>query len=104
MFQVATPPGAMLPICVFTIEAVAIARTNCLLASLGPTNTLKVSFAVGEISALRSYRQARIKLSVDNEEMVRIVGTRDHDVQLLEILDLCNFDCHQDLINSFRLK
>jgi hypothetical protein len=53
---------------------------------------MKVSFAVAEIRALRSYSQARIKLSIDDEKMVRIVGTRDHDVQLLKILDLCNFD------------
>ena len=31
------------------IEAVAIARTNCLLVSLGPINTLKVSFAVAKL-------------------------------------------------------
>src|SRR4029078_6151746 len=49
MFQVADPPGAMLATCVFTIEAVAIARTNCLLASLGPINTLKISFAVAKL-------------------------------------------------------
>jgi len=43
-------------------------------------------------------------LSIDDEEMVRIVGTRDKDIHLLKILDLRNFDCHYDLLNSFRLE
>jgi hypothetical protein len=33
----------------FIIEAVAIARTNCLLVRLDPINTLKVSFAVAKL-------------------------------------------------------
>jgi hypothetical protein len=43
-------------------------------------------------------------LSIDDEEMIRIVGTRDKHVQLLKIFDLCNLDCHYDLLNPFRLK
>jgi len=58
---------------------------------LGPINTVKVSFATAKLVLLRSYSQARIKLPIDNEQMVRIVGTGHHHIQLLDILDLCNF-------------
>jgi hypothetical protein len=35
--------------------------------------------------------------------MVRVVGTRHYHIQLLKILDLCNFDRHLALLNSFCL-
>src|SRR5215471_5553031 len=64
------------------------------ISELGPDQYTEGFFRYSEIGALRSYSQARIKLPIDNEQMVRIVGTGHHDIQLLEILDLCNFYCH----------
>jgi len=82
MSQVAANPAdAVLMVWFFTMEAVAIARTNCLLLSLGLTNAVKVFFCHSEITALRSYSQAHIKLSIDNEEMVRIVRTGYHNIR-----------------------
>jgi hypothetical protein len=67
-------------------------------SELGPDQHTEGLFCGSEISALRSYTQVCIKLSIDDEEMIRIVGTRDKDIHLLKILDLCNFDCHYDLL------
>jgi len=57
--------------------------------SLGPTKYTERFFRYSGIGALRSYSQARIKLPIDNEQMVRIVRTGHHHIQLLEIMDLC---------------
>ncbi len=61
------------------------------ISELGPDQYGEGFFRYSEIGALRSYSQARIKLPIDNEQMVRIVGTGHHHIQLLDILDLCNF-------------
>ena len=64
----------MLAICVFTIEAVAIARTNCLFVNLSPISVLKL-FRGTESTALRAYGDGCIEWSIDVEQIVRIVGS-----------------------------
>jgi len=59
------------------------------ISELGPDQHTKGFFRYSEFGALRSYSQARIKLPIDNEQTVRIVGTSHHDIQLVEISDLC---------------
>ena len=45
------------------------------ISELGPDQYAEGFFRYSEIIALRSYSQARIKLPIDNEQMVRIVET-----------------------------
>jgi len=77
-------------------------RSNELSVSeLGPDQHAKGFFCRSKISPLRSYSEACIKLSIDDEEMIGIVWTRDKNIHLLKILDLCNFDRHYDLLVRF---
>jgi hypothetical protein len=73
-------------------------------SELGSDQHTEGFFRCSDTSPLRSYSQRRIKLSIDDEEMVRIVGTRHSDIHLLKVLDLCNFDCHLAILNSSRLR
>src|SRR5215472_1571214 len=66
----------------------------------GPNQRTESFFCYSEVSPLRSYSQVHINLSIDDEEMVRVVRTGHQDIQLLKIFDLCNFDCHR--VSSIR--
>ena len=94
MFQVANPPGAMLAILSLHDRSCRNCSNELSVREPGPDQYTEGFFGCSEISPLRSYSQARIKLPIDDEQVVRIVWTRHQNIHLLKILDLCDFDCH----------